>query len=68
MRKVIVVAVLVLVAVGVVGCGPKDAHQLHTERNINLSWQADARSLVDDVQWNVTYDARPSHTSFFNQE
>lgn len=68
MRKLIMVAVLVTVAMGLVGCGPKDAHQLYTERNARLTYQADSRSLVDDIVWDITYDSRPSHLSFFAQE
>lgn len=68
MRKLILVAVLVTLSMALVGCGPKDAHQLHTERNIRLTYQADSRSLIDDIVWDITYDARPSHLSFFAQE
>jgi hypothetical protein len=68
MRKLIVLVVLVAMGLGLAGCSHKDAHQMYTERNIRLTYQADCRSLVDDIQWNITYDARPSHMSFFIQE
>jgi hypothetical protein len=68
MRKLIVLAVLVVIGVGLTGCAQKDAHQLYTERNVRLTYQADARSLVDDIVWDITYDSRPSHLSFFSQE
>ena len=67
MQKLIIVAVLVGVFVGMVGCGPKDSHQIYTERVRRHTAQADWRSLIDDVNTNLLMDERPSHLSFFIQ-
>jgi len=67
MRKMIVLVVLVVLGLGLAGCAPKDAHELYIERNARLAWQADSRSLVDDLQM-VLLDDRASHLSFFVQE
>ena len=67
MRKVIVLVVLVAIGLALAGCAPKDAHQLYMERNARLAYQADSRSLVEDLQM-VLMDSRPSHLSFFIQE
>jgi len=69
MRTIVILAVLVVMAAGLVGCGgTRDAHQLYTERMSRLSWQADSRSIVDDVHVNILMDERPSHLSFYYQE
>ena len=67
MRKVTVLLVLVAIGLAVAGCAPKDAHQLYMERNARLAYQADSRSLVEDLQM-VLMDDRSSHLSFFVQE
>ena len=68
MRTLIVLVVLVAMGLGLAGCGPKDAHDQFLNRNMRLAHKADAKSLLDDIQHDITYDARPSHLSFFNQE
>ena len=68
MRTLMILAVLVTIAAGLVGCGPKDAHELYLERNQRLSYQADSRSMLDDIQNAILMDDRPSHLSHFIQE
>ena len=68
MRILVVVAVLVSLGCFLGGCGAKDAHQLYMERMSNLAWNADARSMQDDIQTDILLDSRPSHLSFYAQE
>lgn len=68
MRKLIVLAVLVVIGLGMAGCGPKDAHEMYIDRNLRITQQADSRSLIDDIQTNWLMDDRPSHLSFFVQD
>ena len=67
MRTLIVFSVLLVMALGMIGCGAKDAHQLYTERAIRVTMLAESRMLVDDVNAILMND-RPSHLSSFNQE
>ena len=68
MRTLIILTVLVALGLGMLGCAPKDAHEMYLQRNTRLVYQADSRSLLDDLQKNVLMDDRPSHLSFFVQE
>jgi len=67
MRTLVILTVLLVMALGFVGCGPKDSHQLYSERMYRLSWEADSRSMADDVQYILMQD-RPSRLSIFYQE
>ena len=68
MRTLIVFSILLVMALGMVGCGAKDSHQLYTERVTRVTLLADSRSLVDDVNAAFLMNDRPSHLSSFNQE
>lgn len=68
MRKLILLGVLVIGSLAASGCGPKDAHEIHLERNRRITHAADYRSMLDDIQMNITMDNRPSHLSNFPQE
>lgn len=67
MRTLLVIAFLFVMTLGLVGCGPKDAHQQYTERQERLTYMAESRMLVDDCH-SVMLTDRPSHLSSFVQE
>jgi hypothetical protein len=64
----VILTLLVALGLGLVGCAQKDAHALYTERMSRLTWEADARSMVDDFHSAWLMDDRPSHLSQYAQE
>ncbi|HOI57039.1 MAG TPA: hypothetical protein PLP01_17440 [Phycisphaerae bacterium] len=69
MRTLVILAVLLVSSVAMVGCGgPKDSHQIYTERMSRRSNMADKRAIVDDFHSSILMDERPSHLTFFINE
>ncbi|NIA20711.1 MAG: hypothetical protein GWP05_01815 [Anaerolineaceae bacterium] len=68
MRKLVILAVILVSGLATVGCRPKDAHQIYTERMSRRSYQVDQRAIVDDIHANILLDERPSHLTFFIAE
>ncbi|MBN2583467.1 MAG: hypothetical protein JXL80_10390 [Planctomycetes bacterium] len=68
MRKLAILAVILVSGLATVGCGPKDSHQIYTERMSRQSYQADKRAIVDDIHSSILMDERPTHLSFFLNE
>lgn len=68
MRKLVILAVIIISGLATVGCRPKDAHEIYTERMSRRSFQVDKRAIVDDIHANILLDERPSHLTFFLTE
>ena len=68
MRKLVILAVLLISGLATVGCRPKDAHEIYTERMSRRSFQVDKQAFIDDIHANLLLDERPSHLTFFIAE
>jgi len=68
MRRLVILAVILISGLATVGCRPKDAHEIYTERMTRRSFQVDKRAIVDDIHANILMDERPSHLTFFIAE
>ena len=68
MRKLVILAIILISGLATVGCRPKDAHEIYTERMSHRSFQVDKRAIVDDIHVNILMDERPSHLTFFIAE
>ena len=68
MRRLVILAVLVVIGLGLAGCGKPDAHDQYISRQMRQSLAVDKRALAWDVHNVFLMDTRPSHLSYFVDE